>query len=282
MKEVKLRMKEQTKYEVIKELVDHRGNKQRAAIKLNLSIRQVNRLIVTYKEKGKSGFVHGNRSKKPVHTKDISLSENIILLYNTKYQDFNFNHFKDYLEDEENIHVSYKFIYSTLTKAGILSPKARRKTRKEAKKKQLLLEKKINNKTNDEIEIIVNHELALEDAHPRGQKPKYFGEIIEQDGSIHNWFGDTKSCLHLAVDKATNTIVGGYFDNQETLNGYYHVLYQILTLYGIPYMFRTDNRTVFNYMSLNPKKRTSEKDMAMLVNNLVLILILLVYLKLKV
>ena len=35
---------------------------------------------------------------------------------------------------------------------------------------------------------------------------------------------------------------------------------QILTNYGIPYKFFTDNRTVFNYMSLNPDKRTSDKD----------------------
>ncbi len=112
----------------------------------------------------------------------------------------------------------------------------------------------------EQINEIVSHEIALEDSHPRGEKPKYFGEIIEEDGSIHLWFGDKKTCLHLAIDKATSTIVGAWFDYQETLNGYYHVLYQILTKYGIPYKFFTDNRTVFNYMSLNPNKRTSDKD----------------------
>lgn len=54
MKEVKLRMKEQEKYEIIKELVDHNGNKNRAKKKLGLTIRQINRLIKKYKEKGKS------------------------------------------------------------------------------------------------------------------------------------------------------------------------------------------------------------------------------------
>ena len=73
-------------------------------------------------------------------------------------------------------------------------------------------------------------------------------------------FGEIKTCLHLAIDKATSTIVGAYFDKQETLNGYYHVFYQILTNYGIPYKFFTDNRTVFNYIKLNPDKRTSDKD----------------------
>ena len=261
MRKAELRMNEKEKYDVIKELVDHNGNKNRAAMKLGLSKRQINRLIIKYKENGKYAFIHGNRSKKPVNALDKSISEDIITLYKNKYYDFNFNHFKEFLKKDENIDVSYDFIYKTLSKEGILSPKARKKTRKEFIKKHLLKEKKINNDmSNEEIEIIVNHEIALEDSHPRCEKPKYFGEVIEQDGSIHNWFGDKKSCLHLAIDKATSNVVGAYFDKQETLNGYYNVLYQILTNYGIPYKFLTDNRTVFNYMSLNPDKRTSDKD----------------------
>ena len=261
MRKVELRMNEKNKYDVIKDLVDHNGNKKRAALKLGITERQINRLIIKYKENGKSSFVHGNRGHIPAKALDKSVSENIILLYKNKYYDFNFNHFKEYLEEEENIKVSYDFIYKTLTKVGILSPKARKKTKREFAKQKLLNENKINlAMSNEQINEIVNHEIALEDSHPRGEKPKYFGEIIEQDGSIHLWFGDKKTCLHLAVDKATNIIVGAWFDNQETLNGYYHVFYQILTNYGIPYKFVTDNRTVFNYMSLNPDKRTSDKD----------------------
>lgn len=261
MRKVELRMKEKEKYEVIKELVDHNGNKNRASKKLGISRRQIDRLIIIYKEKGKAGFVHGNRTRKPINALDKSISEDIILLYKTKYQDWNFNHFKEFLKKYENIDVSYDFVYRVLTKACILSPKARKKTKREYAKQKLLQEKKINLAMNNEqIENIVSHEIALEDSHPRSEKPKYFGEIIEQDGSIHNWFGDIKTCLHLAIDKATSTIVGAWFDYQETLNGYYHVFYQILTKYGIPYKFFTDNRTVFNYMSLNPDKRTSDKD----------------------
>jgi transposase len=261
MKEVKLRMNEKEKYEVIKELVDQKGNKNRAAMKLGISRRQIDRLIIKYKENGESAFIHGNRQKKPINALDKSISEDIITLYKTKYYDFNFNHFKEFLKKDESINVSYSFIYKTLTKDEILSPKARKKTRRQYAKQKLLQEKKINSEMPEEqVEVMVNHEIALEDAHPRCEKPKYFGEIIEQDGSIHHWFGEEKSCLHLAIDKATSNVVGGYFDYQETLNGYYHVFYQILTKYGIPYKFVTDNRTVFNYMSLNPDKRTSEKD----------------------
>lgn len=110
------------------------------------------------------------------------------------------------------------------------------------------------------LKKIINHEIALEDSHPRREKPKYFGEITEMDGSFHLWFGDKKACLHLAADRCTNTIVGAYFDWQETLFGYYNVFKQILENYGIPSKFVTDNRTVFAYRSLSENNRTSEKN----------------------
>ena len=66
MRKAELRMNEKEKYDVIKELVDHNGNKNRAAMKLNLSRRQIDRLIIKYKENGKYAFIHGNRSNNPV------------------------------------------------------------------------------------------------------------------------------------------------------------------------------------------------------------------------
>ena len=94
MRKVELRMNELEKYEVIKELVDHNGNKNRAAKKLGISRRQIDRLIIKYKEKGKAGFVHGNRNRKPINALNKSISENIILLYRNKYQEWNFHHLK--------------------------------------------------------------------------------------------------------------------------------------------------------------------------------------------
>ena len=253
-------MNELKKYKAIKELVDHGGNKNRAAVNLGLSIRQIQRLIKTYKEKGKSGFVHGNRSRKPAKTIDKPISKKIIYLYTTKYQGFNFKHFHEYIVEHENIKVSYSFIYTTLMKKNIASPKARKITKKKIIRKKLQEKQNLKDKRPEEIDTIVSNEMELKNSHPRGQKPKYFGEITEMDGSIHQWFSEKKSCLHLAVDKATNTVVGAYFDWQETLHGYYTILKQILLNYGIPNMFVTDNRTVFAYNSLNADKRTSDKD----------------------
>ena len=58
--------------------------------------------------------------------------------------------------------------------AGIVSPKVRKNTKHRLAKEKLEKEKKLDNKTEEEIEIIVNHEVALEDSHPRRRKTKIF------------------------------------------------------------------------------------------------------------
>ncbi|SUN69823.1 transposase [Streptococcus equi subsp. equi] len=74
------------------------------------------------------------------------------------------------------------------------------------------------------------------------------------DASQFPWFGQQETHLHVAIDDASGDIVGAYFDTQETLNGYYHVLEQILE-----YMVSLSNsllikRTVFTYASSQSKK----------------------------
>ena len=57
MKKIILTPMEENKYNIIKELVDHSGNKRRAALKLNCYIRTINRLIACYKSEGKYEYV---------------------------------------------------------------------------------------------------------------------------------------------------------------------------------------------------------------------------------
>ncbi len=90
-----------------------------------------------------------------------------------------------------------------------------------------------------------------EDAYPRRPRSAYFGELLQMDASPYEWVPGCIWHLHVAIDDATGCIVGAWFDLQETLNGYYHVFYQILTNYGIPYKFFTDRRTVFEYKKKN-------------------------------
>ena len=238
-------MNENEKYETIKKLVEVGGNKQRAAIQLHCTIRHINRMIEGYKGKGKGFFIHGNRGRKPAHALEDSEKRIIIDLYRIKYEGTNLTHFSELLEEFEGITISPSTIRSILIQEFILSPKANRASKKALSLK--LNEMKKLTKSKKETNIIQSSILAIEDAHPRRPRCAYFGEMLQMDASLHPWFGQDKSQLHIAVDDATGAILGAYFDKQETLNGYYNILNQILTSYGVPYMFFTDRRTVFEY-----------------------------------
>lgn len=256
MRKVELSLKENEKYEIIKKLVETNGNKERAKIKLNLkSIRQINRLIVGYKAYGKEFFVHGNRGRKPKHALSSEIKDEIETLYTSKYFDCTYTQFAEYLAEKENIFLSVAEIGQILRERYILSPRSHKVTKKNIKR--ILLAKKEKAKTKTEKAKIQSNIVAVEDAHPRQPRCIYFGEEIQIDACIHLWFGKTKTALHAAIDDSTGYVVAAYFDHQETLNGYYNIYYQILTKYGIPYLFKADKRTVFEY---NKKGTTLDED----------------------
>lgn len=256
MRKVELSLKEKQKYQIIKKLVETNGNKERAKIKLGLkSIRQVNRLIAGYKEFGKEFFVHGNKGRKPKHALTDEFKDEIETLYISKYFDCTYTQFTEYLAERENIFLSVPEVGQILRKKYILSPRARKITKKNIKKKLVAQKEKATSKK--EFAKLQSSIVALEDSHPRQPRCIYFGEEIQTDACIHLWFGTHKTALHAAIDDSTGHVVAAYFDKQETLNGYYNIYYQILVKYGIPYLFKTDKRTVFEY---NKKGTTSDED----------------------
>lgn len=245
MRKVELKMNELFKYKIIKKLVETNGNKKRAAIQLNRSVRQVDRMIAGYKLKGKEFFIHGNRGRKPIHAFSEQFKTEIEQLYISKYWDCTYTAFTEFLSVHENINISLNEVRTILTDKYIFSPRTHKSTRRRFKKK--LEEQQKYAKTKAEKLNIHNKIVESQEAHPRQPRCQYFGEEIQMDACIHHWFGNKKTTLHAAIDDATGNIVGLYFDNQETLKGYYNVTYQILTNYGIPYKIKTDKRTVFEY-----------------------------------
>mgnify|MGYP001035875080 CR=1 FL=1 len=245
MRKVVLTMTEQQKYKTIKKLVETNGNKNRAAIELGCSRRHVNRLVKGYKEQGKAFFSHGNRGRKPVNAISEEVKDKILTLYDNKYHGANFTHYAEMLRESEGIVVSKSFLRELFLKEGIPSPMAMRKTRRRLREELERAKEKVKSKgEQDHLQELI---VGLGENHPRRPRCAHFGEMIQMDASVYTWFADVKAYLHLAVDDSTGSIVGAYFAPEETLAGYYNVLYKILVTHGIPYLFYTDRRTVFEY-----------------------------------
>ena len=258
MRLVELDMTEAYKYKLIKQLVDNKGNKKAVAVKLQCTDRTINRLIAKYKEEGKAGFIHKNKGRSPVNKTSNMLREKILEIYKTDYNTANVRHFCEILKDDYSINLSDTTVRTILFQDKVLSPKAHRKTRKYIRK-QIRDEMKLAKTKKEHNEVFIKHEeIEAYEAHPRKPRKKYAGESIQMDASSLEWVKDQVWHLHLSVDGATGTVTGAYFDWQETLNGYYNVLYQILNNYGIPAQFYTDKRSVFVYKTnKESKKETS-------------------------
>lgn len=184
-------MDEQKKYEVIKKLVETKGNKDRAAMTLGITRRQVDRLINAYKEKGKAAFVHGNRGRKPAITTPDEVRKNVVDLYRTKYYEANFVHFTELLARNEGITLSVSAVTNFLEADNILSPQVTK-----AKKKRIMKEleqKKAAARTKKEAEKIQANIVAVEDAHSRRPRCAYFGELEQMDASPYEWFSTEKN-----------------------------------------------------------------------------------------
>lgn len=253
MRKIILMDNELLKYQVIHALrTGKRTDKHKAAQELALSVRQVNRLILIDKQLGKAGFVHGNRGRRPKTAYPLELQLDVIKTYKEEFvfekHAFNLTHFTECYNQSHGTQLSTHTVWNWAYKHDVLSPKARRQTKKNKAKE-------IKNRG---LKIPEAFEQRFQEAHPTRSRHKNFGEQIQMDASEFDWAGTGEIWhLHLAVDDCTSMIVGAYFDTQETLAGYYQVFKQILEQYGIPASFFTDNRTVFAYDS---KKMTGDKD----------------------
>lgn len=252
MKKIELNEKEQERYEIIKAVSEGRKSKERASVELGVTKRQINRLISKYEKEGKAAFIHGNKERKPKHAFSDETKEKIINLYNQKYYDANFSHASELMKNSDGVTVSSSALRKIMLSVDVISPKAHRSTVKNLKKRLKTRQAEAPKK---EQRIIESKLLAVEQAHSRRPRAAYYGELIQMDASVHNWFGNEKSYLHIAIDDYSGEIVAAYFDKEETLSGYYNLLYQILTTKGIPFKFLTDRRTIFDY-----KRKSSPSD----------------------
>lgn len=184
-----------------------------AAKVLSSTERRIKQLKKEVKANGVETIIHGNRGRKPAHTIDQKLAQQIIELKNSfKYQEANFLHFQELLEEYENIKISYSALYDILHKSNIKSPKKHRKTKK----------------------------------HHRRKRKAAAGMMLQADGTPHDWFGISKKySLHGFIDDATGAITGLYMCEHECLLGYLEVTRQTLKSFGIPLSLYPDKYSVF-------------------------------------
>ncbi len=249
---------EQNKFDTISKLVSKEITTKEAMKVLNLQECQIYRLKKVFKEKGKDGFIHGNRGKPNPNKKDETLIQEIETLYLTDCFDHNFEHFfEDFIYGKFDI--SYDVMLKTFTKDGIISPLAHKNTIKNYKE-QMNTVIKANNisdeNTKEKVDLYKSRIIETEKAHTRRSSNLYvFGQEVQMDACEKYWFGGVVSYLHLAVDKATKKVLFGWFEWEEITRGYFVLLFHIIINYGKPAKIKADNRSTFTANNAKDKEK---------------------------
>ena len=244
--------KEIKKLNTIKKILGGECTKKEAIEKLGITARQIDRLILKYKNDGEAGFIHKNRGRESKKKISESIKEEIVNLYITEYFDYNFTHF--YEEIREKYQLSAKSIDNILNEADIISPEAQHKTITlyNANMKKAIRQKEA---TKEQIAIYKKRQETEKQKHIRRSSLLYnYGQEIQMDAAFAIWYGKNARALHLAVDKATKRVLYGWFDMQETTRAYFIMLMNIVLKYGIPQKIKTDKRGTF---SINNAKARS-------------------------
>ena len=274
---MELNEKEQKKYEVIEKVVNNKITKKEAEVTLNLSRKQINRLISTFNTEGKEGFIHKNRGKKSVNKKAPNIIKEIEELYLTEYFDYNFEAFYEVVEKKYNI--SYSTMYRAFLEDDIISPLAGKKINKLYNKRmEEAISKTNENKKSDtllanKIELYKTRKIEAEKAYIRRSSNLYsFGQEVQLDACFNIWFGNVVSALHIAVDKATKKVLFGWFEYEELTRGYFVLLYHIIINYGIPEKIKADNRSSFSANNGKNKNKFNTTQFGNICNYLGIIL----------
>lgn len=242
---MQLNEKELKKYNVIKDVTQGVKTKEEAMNILDISKRQIDRLINIYKTEGKNGFIHKNRGKSNENKIKEEIKQEIVNLFLTEYYDYNFTHFHE--EIEEKYGISLPTVYRILSEEDIISPMAQHET---VKLYNTNMRKAIKSgeASKEKMELFKKREKLEEEKHIRKSTLLYhFGQDVQMDAAFLIWFGEVATALHLTVDKATKKVLYGWFDYQETTNAYFILLMNIILKYGIPTNIKTDKRNTFIY-----------------------------------
>ena len=195
---------------------------KRASEELALSSRQVKRIRKRYLEKGEAGLISQKRGKGSNRKIADEIRKRVILLMKTKYLDFGPTLAAEKLKEREKIQLSAETVRKWLIEEGLWKTKKRREKR----------------------------------VYQRRTRRSRFGELLQGDGSPHDWFeGRSGKCtLLLFVDDATSNTTAGRFVPSETTEGYLGLLKEHLERYGRPLALYVDKHSVFRVNREEMKK----------------------------
>ena len=204
---------ERERLDVLRRVMRGELRQARAAELLGVGVRQAKRLVRGYRCEGEASVVSRRRGRASNNRLDAAKLATIEAALRTRYADFGATLASEKLGEIEGVSVSKETVRQIQIRLGLWRPKRRRA-------------KKI---------------FQVRERRPR------FGELIQIDGSPHDWFeGRGPRCtLIVFIDDATGRLTRLQFAPAETTKAYLQALEAHVLAHGLPLAFYSDRHGIF-------------------------------------
>jgi len=211
MSKARLSEKERGRLAVLKDVERGRMSRRKGAELLGLSYRQMLRLVGRYLQEGASGVEHRLRHKPSNRSIDEVRRERVLTLYQAKYSDFGPRLACEYLARDDGESLSEETLRGWLIASGLWKARSRG----------------------------ARHRAWRE-------RRAYWGELLQMDGSDHNWFEGrrARASLMVLVDDATNWTHARFFES-ETTAAAMTAFGEYVGHYGLPRALYVDRASIY-------------------------------------
>ena len=198
---------------ILEKLMNKEIKQKQGAKLLQLSVRQIRRLLKKYRREGARGLVHKLRGKTSNRLTAPSIIDNAVKIIQEMYVGFGPTLAHEKLTEFHGVTFSRETLRAAMIKNGLWKGK---------------------------------HRKAL-NLHQMRERRDSLGELVQADGSPHNWFeGRRPDCTLLVfIDDATSKILWLEFAESETTQTYFLAIRHYLEKYGKPISLYVDRHGVF-------------------------------------
>ena len=206
-------MRELDRLKVVEAVIEQRLMPWRAAERLGISRRQIERLVARYRAAGPVGLISQRRGHASNHQLPEDLAHRALSLVRERYADFGPTLACEKLWECHGLQLSKETVRKLMTDAGLWIPRRQRPPKV---------------------------------YQPRARRA-CLGELIQIDGSDHRWFEErAPACTLLVyVDDATSRLMHLHFTATESTFSYFEATRTYLERYGKPVAFYSDKYSVF-------------------------------------
>lgn len=211
--------KELSRYVIVERFKEGNLNQLKSAELLGITPRHFRRLWKAYQKGGPSALISKKRGQPSNNRLSESLRKEVVDKIRSRYIDCGPTFVYQKLKRVHGIYLSAETVRRLMIENGLWEPRRQRKPQ----------------------------------LHQSRERRASYGELIQADGSPHDWFEGRRErcCLLGFIDDATSSIMQLKFVETETTEGYFTAMKEYLEKHGRPKYLYTDRSSVFR---LNQEK----------------------------